>query len=163
MIPYRFEEFLEDLVFLVETGEIPMSRIDDAVERILVSMFKKNYDHLPKDTYFGLYKEATRGNPNYFLTYGNGKSAARVQEHLRPNGAHRWHNYMKTPNEIKLEEAAILHYTYTKFSDLTSRRDRCGCKPTKEDVKRCFILEFDRLVNMHSALPHRSCISIVAR
>ncbi|CAM0880553.1 unnamed protein product [Alopecurus aequalis] len=110
-----------------------------------VSMFKKNYDHLPKDTYFGLYKEATRGNPNYFLTYGNGKSAARVQEHMRPNGAHRWHNYMKTPNEIKLEEAAILHYTYTKFSDLTSRRDRCGCKPTKEDVKRCFILEFDRL------------------
>uniref|UniRef100_A0A453EIK2 Uncharacterized protein n=1 Tax=Aegilops tauschii subsp. strangulata TaxID=200361 RepID=A0A453EIK2_AEGTS len=110
-----------------------------------VSMFKKNYDHLPKDTYFGLYKEATRGNPNYFLTYGNGKSAARVQEHMRPNGAHRWHNYMKSPNEIKLEEAAILHYTYTKFSDLTSRRDRCGCKPTKEDVKRCFILEFDRL------------------
>uniref|UniRef100_A0A5B7BEW0 Glycosyltransferase family 92 protein n=1 Tax=Davidia involucrata TaxID=16924 RepID=A0A5B7BEW0_DAVIN len=109
-----------------------------------VSMFKKNYDHLPKDTYFGMYKESTRGNPNYFLTYGNGKSAARVQDHLRPNGAHRWHNYMKTPNEIKLEEAAVLHYTYTKFSDLTSRRDRCGCKPTKEDVKRCFMLEFDR-------------------
>ncbi|MCL7038887.1 hypothetical protein MKW94_021207 [Papaver nudicaule] len=107
-------------------------------------MFKKNYDHLPKDTYFGMYKEATRGNPNYFLTYGNGKSAARVQDHLRPNGAHRWHNYMKTPHEIKLDEAAILHYTYTKFSDLTSRRDRCGCKPTKEDVKRCFMLEFDR-------------------
>ncbi|CAD6255509.1 unnamed protein product [Miscanthus lutarioriparius] len=110
-----------------------------------VSMFKKNYDHLPKDTYFGLYKEATHGNPNYFLTYGNGKSAARAQEHLRPNGAHRWHNYMKSSNEIKLEGAAILHYTYTKFSDLTSRRDRCGCKPTKEDVKRCFILEFDCL------------------
>lgn len=36
MIPYSFEEFLEDLVFLVETGEVPMSRIDDAVERILV-------------------------------------------------------------------------------------------------------------------------------
>ncbi|KAF7144755.1 hypothetical protein RHSIM_Rhsim04G0108000 [Rhododendron simsii] len=109
-----------------------------------VSMFKKNYDHLPKDTYFGNYKEATRGNPNYFLTYGNGKSAARIQDHLRPNGAHRWHNYMKTPNEIKLDEAAVLHYTYPKFSDLTSRRDRCRCKPTKEDVKRCFMLEFDR-------------------
>jgi hypothetical protein len=107
-------------------------------------MFKKNYDHLPKDTYFGMYKEATRGNPNYFLTYGNGKSAARVQDHLRPNGAHRWHNYAKSPNEIKLEEAAVLHYTYTKFSDLTSRRDRCGCKPTKDDVKRCFMLDFDR-------------------
>lgn len=62
-----------------------------------VSMFKKNYDHLPKETYFGMYKEATRGNPNYFLTYGNGKSIARIQDHLRPNGAHRWHNYMKTP------------------------------------------------------------------
>ncbi|GMN53706.1 hypothetical protein TIFTF001_022842 [Ficus carica] len=109
-----------------------------------VSMFKRNYDHLPKDTYFGMYKESTRGNPNYFLTYGNGKSAARIQDHLRPNGAHRWHNYMKTPNEIKLEEAAVLHYTYAKFSDLTSRRDRCGCKPTREDVKRCFMLEFDR-------------------
>ncbi|PON64546.1 Glycosyltransferase-like [Trema orientale] len=109
-----------------------------------VSMFKKNYDHLPKDVYFGNYKEATRGNPNYFLTYGNGKSAARIQDHLRPNGAHRWHNYMKTPKEIKLEEAAVLHYTYPKFSDLTSRRDRCGCKPTKDDVKRCFMLEFDR-------------------
>ncbi|KAL2926215.1 Glycosyltransferase-like KOBITO 1 [Bienertia sinuspersici] len=109
-----------------------------------VSMFKKNYDHLPKDTYFGMYKEATRGNPNYFLTYGNGKSIARIQDHLRPNGAHRWHNYMKTPNEIKFDEAAVLHYTYSKFSDLTSRRDRCGCKPTKEDVKRCFMLEFDR-------------------
>ncbi|KAF4352712.1 hypothetical protein G4B88_009786 [Cannabis sativa] len=109
-----------------------------------VSMFKRNYDHLPKDTYFGMYKESTRGNPNYFLTYGNGKSVARVQDHLRPNGAHRWHNYMKTPNEIKLEEAAVLHYTYAKFSDLTSRRDRCGCKPTREDVKRCFMLEFDR-------------------
>ncbi|KAH6824579.1 elongation defective 1 protein / ELD1 protein [Perilla frutescens var. hirtella] len=109
-----------------------------------ISMFKKNYDHLTKDTYFGMYKESTRGNPNYFLTYGNGKSAARIQDHLRPNGAHRWHNYMKTPNEIKLEEAAVLHYTYSKFSDLTSRRDRCGCKPTKDDVKRCFMLEFDR-------------------
>ncbi|XP_050228667.1 glycosyltransferase-like At2g41451 [Mercurialis annua] len=109
-----------------------------------VSMFKNNFDHLPKDVYFGNYREATRGNPNYFLTYGNGKSAARIQDHLRPNGAHRWHNYMKTPNEIKLDEAAVLHYTYTKFSDLTSRRDRCGCKPTKDDVKRCFMLEFDR-------------------
>ena len=63
-------------------------------------MFKKNYDHLPKEVYFGNYKDATRGNPNYFLTYGNGKSAARIQDHLRPNGAHRWHNYMKSPKYV---------------------------------------------------------------
>jgi hypothetical protein len=60
-------------------------------------MFKKNHDHLPKDTYFGNYEEAICGNPNYFLTYGNWKSAARIRDHLRPNGTHRWHNYMKTP------------------------------------------------------------------
>ena len=53
-------------------------------------------------------------------------------------------------SEIKLEEAAVLHYTYAKFSDLTSRRDRCGCKPTKEDVKRCFMLDFDRSVSIFS-------------
>uniref|UniRef100_A0A5B6YW04 Putative lysosomal beta glucosidase-like n=1 Tax=Davidia involucrata TaxID=16924 RepID=A0A5B6YW04_DAVIN len=35
MVPYRYELFLEDLTYLVESGEIPMTRIDDAVERIL--------------------------------------------------------------------------------------------------------------------------------
>ncbi|KAL5817128.1 hypothetical protein ACOSQ3_025506 [Xanthoceras sorbifolium] len=35
MVPFRFEQFLKDLTFLVESGEVPMSRIDDAVERIL--------------------------------------------------------------------------------------------------------------------------------
>ncbi|BAF04421.2 Os01g0232800, partial [Oryza sativa Japonica Group] len=64
-------------------------------------------------------------------------------------------------SEIKLEEAAILHYTYTKFSDLTSRRDRCGCKPTKEDVKRCFILEFDRLVSLFVFFPFVSFVTLV--
>lgn len=42
-------------------------------------------------------QQATRGNPNYYLTYGNGKSAARMQDHLRSNGAHRFHNYAKNP------------------------------------------------------------------
>ncbi|KAL5709210.1 beta-glucosidase [Ranunculus cassubicifolius] len=35
MVPYRYDHFLEDSINLVESGEIPMSRIDDAVERIL--------------------------------------------------------------------------------------------------------------------------------
>ncbi|KAB2634737.1 Lysosomal beta glucosidase [Pyrus ussuriensis x Pyrus communis] len=35
MVPFRYEQFVDDLVCLVEHGEIPMSRIDDAVERIL--------------------------------------------------------------------------------------------------------------------------------
>ncbi|XP_040992125.1 beta-glucosidase BoGH3B-like isoform X2 [Juglans microcarpa x Juglans regia] len=35
MVPFRYELLVEDLTFLVESGEIPMARIDDAVERIL--------------------------------------------------------------------------------------------------------------------------------
>ncbi|OVA17667.1 Glycoside hydrolase [Macleaya cordata] len=35
MVPFRYEKFLEDLIFLVESGDIPLARIDDAVERIL--------------------------------------------------------------------------------------------------------------------------------
>jgi len=146
---YSLRRLLQDVAADVDMAVFP--NYESAIEHddikdpfSEVSMFKKNYDHVMKETYFELYQEATRGNPNYFLTYGNGKAASRVQDNMRPNGAHRWHNYMKSPNEIKFEEAAVLHYTYTKFSDLSSRRDRCGCKPTKEDVKRCFMLEFDR-------------------
>lgn len=35
MVPFRYELFLEDLLYLVESGQITMARIDDAVERIL--------------------------------------------------------------------------------------------------------------------------------
>lgn len=35
MVPFRFQFFLADLMHLVESGKIPMTRIDDAVERIL--------------------------------------------------------------------------------------------------------------------------------
>lgn len=63
---------------------------------------------------------------------------------------------MNFASEIKLEEAAVLHYTYAKFSDLTSRRDRCGCKPTKDDVKRCFMLEFDRSVSRGPSILFRA-------
>ncbi|KAG5632340.1 hypothetical protein H5410_004057 [Solanum commersonii] len=78
------------------------ARNQNFFEKVCVSMFKKNYDHLTKEMYFGNYKEATRGNLNYILTYGNGKSAAQVQDHLHPNGVHRWHNYMKSPKEMEV-------------------------------------------------------------
>ncbi|KAE8733805.1 laccase-4 [Hibiscus syriacus] len=35
MVPHRYKQFIEDLTSLVESGEIKMSMIDDAVERIL--------------------------------------------------------------------------------------------------------------------------------
>lgn len=34
-MPFRYELFLEEMLSLVESAEIPISRIDDAVERIL--------------------------------------------------------------------------------------------------------------------------------
>ena len=37
---------------------------------------------------------------------------------LRPNGAHRFHNYNHPPKEVKAEEAAVLHYTYARFNDV---------------------------------------------
>jgi beta-glucosidase len=35
MVPYRYESFVKDLISLVKEQEMPMERIDDAVERIL--------------------------------------------------------------------------------------------------------------------------------
>ncbi|POO01414.1 Glycoside hydrolase [Trema orientale] len=35
MVPYNFTEFIDDLTYLVKKNVIPMSRIDDAVKRIL--------------------------------------------------------------------------------------------------------------------------------
>ncbi|XP_074318403.1 glycosyltransferase-like KOBITO 1 [Silene latifolia] len=110
-----------------------------------VSMFKKNFGHLPSDSSFNVYyHEAARNNPDFFLAYGNGKSGARMQQDLGPSGAHRWEYDLRTPIEITMKEAAILHYTYSRFSDLTTRRDRCNCKPTKEDIEKCFFLPFER-------------------
>lgn len=35
MVPYKFTEFIDDLAYQVKNNIIPMSRIDDAVQRIL--------------------------------------------------------------------------------------------------------------------------------
>ena len=62
-----------------------------------VTLFKRSLQHVQLEHSFENYTTVSRGNPNYFITYGNGKSAARVQKGLRPNGAHRWFNYFKSP------------------------------------------------------------------
>lgn len=35
MVPFNYTEFIDGLTYLVKTNVIPMSRIDDAVKRIL--------------------------------------------------------------------------------------------------------------------------------
>ena len=39
MVPFKYQQFIEDLTDLVESGEVPMARINDAVERILKVKF----------------------------------------------------------------------------------------------------------------------------
>ncbi|KAJ0259390.1 hypothetical protein HA466_0057510 [Hirschfeldia incana] len=96
-----FREVPEDVDAVIFVNHESSVERDDIKEPFTeVSMFKKNYQHVPRDVYFENYKDAAHGNTNYFLTYGNGKSAARIQDHLRPNGAHRWYNYKKIPKYI---------------------------------------------------------------
>ncbi|XP_042957161.1 beta-glucosidase BoGH3B-like [Carya illinoinensis] len=47
MVPLRYKLFMEDLIFLVESGEIPITRIDDAVERILRVKFAAGLFEFP--------------------------------------------------------------------------------------------------------------------
>lgn len=60
---------------------------------------------------------------------------------------------MVVNREETSEQAAVLHFTYNRFEDLKSRRDRCDCAPTEEDAKRCFILPFDRMVRAFWSSP----------
>ncbi|KAK9671126.1 hypothetical protein RND81_12G008400 [Saponaria officinalis] len=139
----QLPEDVDTVVFLNYEAAVERDNIKEPFSE--VSMFKKNLGHLPADSNFNVYyNEATRNNPDFFLAYGNGKSGARIQHDLSPSGAHRWEYDNRKPKEATLKEAAILHYTYSRFSDLISRRDRCDCKPTKEDTEKCFFLNFDR-------------------
>nr|GMD39831.1 glycosyltransferase-like At2g41451 [Ipomoea batatas] len=130
--PFSVQQLLSNLP--AEVDAVVFSNYESSVERddikepfSEVSLFKKNQDHIAEEAYSKHYQEACHGISTFFLTYVNGKSAARIQDHLRPNGAHRWQNYMKSLKEVQFNEAVVLHYTYSKFSDLTSRHARCGC------------------------------------
>ncbi|KAM0944129.1 putative glucan 1,3-beta-glucosidase [Dioscorea sansibarensis] len=71
MVPHAFTEFIDDLTFQVKNGIIPMSRIDDAVRRILrvkftLGLFEKPYadlslaDELGKKEHRELSRKAVR-------------------------------------------------------------------------------------------------------
>lgn len=154
---YSLQEVLGKVPADVDTLVFPnyesLPETENVVQPFMeVTLFKKNYAHVVSDLYFKSYGIVSRGNPNYFITYGNGKSAARVQHGMRPNGAHRWHSYVKMPKESSSDQAAVLHFTYNRFGDLRSRRDRCDCAPTEEDAKRCFILPFDRMAFLEASI-----------
>ena len=51
MVPYQYEQFFNDLVELVEDGEVSMDRIDDAVKRILELKFELDLFQNPVTNY----------------------------------------------------------------------------------------------------------------
>ena len=51
MVPYEYEQFFNDLVELVEDGEVSMERIDDAVKRILELKFELDLFQNPVTNY----------------------------------------------------------------------------------------------------------------
>ena len=69
MLPYRYKQFIEDLTSLVESGEIQMSRIDDAVERILRVKFIAGLFEYPFSNRSLLDKVGCK--VIYFLEFGN--------------------------------------------------------------------------------------------
>lgn len=82
MIPYDYPEFIDDLTYQVKNNIIPMSRIDDAVRRILrvkftMGLFEKPYadlslaDQLGKKEHRELAREAVRKS---LVLLKNGKS-----------------------------------------------------------------------------------------
>ncbi|CAD6248194.1 unnamed protein product [Miscanthus lutarioriparius] len=85
MIPYRYTEFIDDLTLLVQNGTIPMSRIDDAVRRILrvkftMGLFESPYadtslvGELGKQKHGDLAREAVRKS---LVLLKNGKPGAK--------------------------------------------------------------------------------------
>lgn len=58
MVPYNYTEFIDDLTMLVKNNFVPMSRIDDAVERILrvkfvMGLFENPFPDLSMAKYLG--------------------------------------------------------------------------------------------------------------
>ena len=51
MVPYEYEQFFNDLVQLVEEGEVSMDRIDDAVKRILTLKYELDLFQNPVTDY----------------------------------------------------------------------------------------------------------------
>lgn len=107
-----------------------------------VTLFRKNHRRVHPTMYHRFAHLARRGvNPNYFLAYANGKSAARVTKSLRANGAHRF----KCPGvEITCDECAVLHYPFSSVRRAAARLGRCDCDGKGESTDKCSFLAFDR-------------------
>ena len=107
-----------------------------------VTLFRRSYKHLDAGLYSKYRDASKRDNPNYFLGYSNGKSAARVLDDLRPVGVHNFeHIRSRHLKEITLNESVILHYGFADYSRVLGRFAQCDCPP--EFTQKCKRLPFD--------------------
>jgi beta-glucosidase len=72
MVPERYREFIETLTSLVEAGEVPMERIDDAVRRILRVKFA-----------MGLFSEQPQADRSLAEKFGSAEHRAVAREAVR--------------------------------------------------------------------------------
>lgn len=72
MVPQRYREFIETLTSLVEAGEVPMERIDDAVRRILRVKFA-----------MGLFSETPQADRSLAEKFGSPEHRAVAREAVR--------------------------------------------------------------------------------
>ncbi|BBN20123.1 hypothetical protein MPTK1_8g16610 [Marchantia polymorpha subsp. ruderalis] len=109
-----------------------------------VTLFKRSPSHITKRDYRQVFDQVSHNNSLYFLSQADGRIAARLQPGLHPSGPNRWSNAFKALRDVAADEAVVLHYTYTKFSDLTAMRSLCDeCQAVPKLARRCFLNEFD--------------------
>jgi hypothetical protein len=76
------------------------------------TLFRKNHRTVDAAAYAQYASLARGSNPNYFLAYANGKSAARINaaSDLRAHGAHRFMS--SSGRETTAAETVVLHFPF---------------------------------------------------
>ena len=106
------------------------------------TLFRKNHRTVDAAAYARYASLARGSNPNYFLAYANGKSAARINaaSDLRAHGAHRFMS--SSGRETTAAETVVLHFPFRDAARARRRAMRCACT----DADLCSMLPFDRLL-----------------
>ena len=155
----------ENTTFVVFPNYEALPETDGIVDPFSeVTLFKKARDHTSPEARKKYARNSMMGNPGYFLLYMNGKSAARLVPGIRASGVHRFFLPQKSLRKSlrrkavveKHSEAAVLHFTYTRFADMTSKAGMCNCPLDEQSLKTCFVLEFDRQVYVQLHSPEKN-------
>lgn len=129
-----------------------------SISRLQVTLFRAHRAWVSREASTARSRATLGAQRNFFLVYGNGKSAARVNHPgVRLLGPHLFWGPGNFTVEIA-RDLAVLHYSYTSLRELRSKAARTRCP---EDVLHqalrqantsalapCIILGFDRDVKL---------------